>query len=707
MKKIGCYIAFIILAINMVYGQDVMKMGDREMAQENYAKAAYLYAQYFYAVKSEQQKNAVYYPYGLHHSHESTENHSKEEFTPPEKLEGKSAIIAAHKLANAFRLAHDYKHAEQWYALASKYSSSDFPKTLYYYGVSLQENKKYKAAENVFENVANKISNKSDKFYDIVHNKLSSCQFALRTNKEKEGNKGEKVQLLNTRINSGATSFGMMFSSQGILFSSTQKTIISKQDRSDSLNFNSNLYLTNKIEDKNDFTPPKLFKGNANSYAIEGGAVLLFGGKTILFTRVDPHNRKNVHIYLTRMFQGHWTAPYKLNEAFNVDGYKSMTPCVLKEGESKVSVFYASNRPGGQGGLDIWQTSINQFGETTPPVNLGKKINTPEDEMSPYYDRNSKTLYFASKGHIGYGGYDIYKSNWDKIYKTWSVVKNMGNTINSSRDDAYFVWNSEKNSGYLSSDKKKCESCNSNKIIIPHCFKIYGVTTPAPTQVVVNGYVYNQETNRPIGGVVIQFKDIRGKLQNETALTDAKGHYSYTIRSNKEFFVKASREGYFADAHIIKTLGVNKKTIITQNFKIKLIPNTEIEIPGIEYDLNSSYLRDKSKDILDSLVQFLKLNDNLTVQIRSHTDINGKDKYNVWLSQKRAQRVVDYLIEKGIKASRLSAKGYGSTLPKTLMINGKETVLDSNFIDSLPSKEEKEKYNQLNRRTTFKVLKDQ
>lgn len=700
MKKLIGIIWLLCLSLNFVWGQNLITMGDHAFAKENYAKSAYFYAQYFYPISNDKVENTVYFPYELK-QHKSIKEKTKNiPFLPPKVVPKSKDKLIVNKLAKSFFLCNDYKHAEEWYSLAVKNKVTEFPKVYYYYGLSLMNNNKYKEAKVFFEKTLQNFTDKHDPFYAIIKNKIKSCDFAQLKNSKKE----EKVTVLGTSINKGTTAFGMMFTDNGLLFASTRKNIHETADKNDSTFYNSNIYLTEKIEHQIKFTPPTTFKGNANTYAIEGGATLLYDGKTILFTSVDPHQPSQKFIYLTRVFQGHWTPPFKLGDAFNVEGYQSITPSFGGITDDKMIIYYASNRPGGYGGYDIWKTTINQYGVTTPPVNLGSIINSANDEMSPFYDQNSKTIYFSSNGHIGYGGFDIFKSSKNIGTNQWGLIKNMGNGINSSRDDAYFIWNSKKNIGYFSSDRKTSSDCSSSKIVTPNCYKIYMIKTPAPSPVTIKGHVFDGATNQPLANAIIEFKDIRGELQTQTVLTNDKGFFTYIVSSNKEFFVKASRRGYFVDAHIIKTLGISKKANITKDFYLRLIPKEEIEIVGIEYDLNSSYLRDKSKKILDSLIGFLQLNDQLIVEIRSHTDINGEAKYNAWLSQRRAQRVVDYLQEHGIAKKRLSAKGYGATLPKETTINGKEVLLDTQFINSLNSEEEKEKYNQMNRRTTFKVL---
>ncbi|MDA7803908.1 OmpA family protein [Crocinitomix sp.] len=169
--------------------------------------------------------------------------------------------------------------------------------------------------------------------------------------------------------------------------------------------------------------------------------------------------------------------------------------------------------------------------------------------------------------------------------------------------------------------------------------------------------------------------------------------------------MRASKLDFFADKGLVSTIGEIESKTYEQDFYLERIPNTEIEIEGIEYDFNSSYLRPESELILDRLIEFLELNHNIKVEIRSHTDFRGNDDYNLWLSDRRAKSVVDYLIAHGIPMERLVPKGYGETTPAEITDSeGNTTVLTEKYINSLPTNLEKEEAHQRNRRTAFFVL---
>ena len=213
------------------------------------------------------------------------------------------------------------------------------------------------------------------------------------------------------------------------------------------------------------------------------------------------------------------------------------------------------------------------------------------------------------------------------------------------------------NTGFLSSDREDCPS--------GHCYDIYEVTNE-PIIIVLQGHVYDAETEEILAGAKLTFKDIDGQFEPFEIKTDKNGFYSIEIKQKQEIFIKASIIDYFSNAGAVSTFSITESTTLTEDFYLTPIGQDEIELDGIEYDLNSSILRPTSKDVLDELYNFLIFNDGLIVQINSHTDYRGTDKYNLWLSERRAQSCVTYLISKGIPKERLVAKGYGETSPNYL-----------------------------------------
>jgi outer membrane protein OmpA-like peptidoglycan-associated protein len=190
-----------------------------------------------------------------------------------------------------------------------------------------------------------------------------------------------------------------------------------------------------------------------------------------------------------------------------------------------------------------------------------------------------------------------------------------------------------------------------------------------------------------ISNSLITFKDIRGDKETFYLITDSMGNYSTPLEEGWELYIKAQKNKFFGDAGNVSTLGLTESQHFTKDFFLSPIPQGDIVIPGIEYDYDKATLRPASMKILDDVVDFLNLNNNLSVEISSHTDARGADAYNLKLSQERAKSVVDYLIQKGIKADRLIAQGYGET---KLLIPNAQT----------------EEEHQKNRRTAFRPIKE-
>ena len=694
MIKLNIVLLAIIVSTGFGYGQsrdmEIIHSGDAAMKKGSYTQAIQYYLQVVNFTADSSQANSndqvgTYYPYSMNSRRnlpQPSETNTKEKIQPTNDYEG----LTTNKIANAYCLAKDYSNSEKWYARAMEFPSNEFPNAAYHYGCALMNNKKYNEAKSEFEKLIEQRGNQEDPISKLASNKIKSCDYAIH---ESLSHKTPSIKLMGNDINSGSSSFGMMYYEEGLIFASS---LASSPENSD-------IYLIEEDNNGN-FSAPLRFEGEANSPEIEGAATISRDGKIMYFTRVDRLDPNNVSIYILRNFNGNWLKPFKLGDNVNLEGYKSMMPSLGGDGET---LYFSSNRPGGSGGMDIWKTTIDQMGEATEPINLGKEINTSEDDVSPFYHAGSKTLYFSSKGHLGFGGFDVFKSTFNILTDTWNSSDNLGPSVNSSMDDTYFIWGEDMKHGYLTSDREGCISCESPEIFDIHCNKIYEVNNPS-FEIKIEGYVYDMETNAPIPNATVEFKDIRGVIENVSITSDEDGHYVATLLENKEYFLKSIKNGYFADAMVKSTMGMVRPRSLMSNFYLNKIPTTEIEIKGIEYDFDSDVLREDAKKVLNNIVELLQLNSNLKVEIRSHTDSRGVPIYNLDLSQRRAQNVVHYLVNHGVNASRLIALGKGSSEPAVIDIKGKEVQLTDEFIMSHPDEKSQEEYYQLNRRTAFKVI---
>ncbi|WP_421920727.1 OmpA family protein [Marinifilum sp.] len=425
-----------------------------------------------------------------------------------------------------------------------------------------------------------------------------------------------------------------------------------------------------------------------NSEWNEGAACFTSEGDIFYFTSSQKVNKNNqgTKIFAVQRQNGEWGRV----------ALQELVPDSLSVGHPSISadgsiLYFVSDMPGGYGGNDIWMSKKSGSG-WTEPQNLGKPINSEKDELFPHI-RDNGNLYFASDRDGGMGGLDIYMAK-RKESGMWEV-DNMRYPINSTADDfaIHFQPNNEK--GMFSSSRKKGND------------DLYRFDY-VPLQFTFLGQVVDSESKEPIKRAGINLVSTDGEQLD--AKTDDQGNFHFKLKPDLEYIAMVSKDGYLNGKEQISTIGIQ----VSRNFKsmIGLKPiEKPIELPNIFYDFGKWSLREESKEALNGLVETLNDNPKITIELGSHTDFVGSESTNKGLSQKRAQSVVDYLIENGIYWDRLVAHGYGESQPRVVSKEiseeydflAEETVLSEKNIWQLTSKQ-KEIANQLNRRTEFKVL---
>ncbi|MBL7900737.1 MAG: OmpA family protein [Bacteroidia bacterium] len=581
-----------------------------------------------------------------------------------------------YRLAQSYRLNYDYPHAAEQFKICVE--RGVYPDAGYYYGLSLMNVRKYDEAMKAFDDfVTAKKGN--DSLVSLAAKKEAWCYFALDSLVPKK----TEIRLMDTLVfNRGTSNFGAMFylDDQKVIFSSARRGgVVTDPEKQDSRYF-CDLYFS-QLEDTI-WQRPVNFGRPVNTSLHEGSAVFT-PEEVMLFTRWSDNNRKEAFIYMARTNGGKFYEAMKLGTNINLPGYKSHQPYVTADGRH---LFFSSNRPGGKGGFDIWMASIDEDGFVGEAVNLGEPVNTESDEITPFFHDISNTLYFSSNGHIGMGGFDVFKSSLNVDDSLYSVPFNVNRPINSSKDDAYYVSDRLGNKGFFSSDRLDCPD--------GHCYNIYSYVNEA-LKFDLEGHVYDNETNAPIPSALVTIKDVHDNDEPFFIVTDEEGYYKTDLKANFEYFLKAQKTKYFGNAASLATKGLTDSKHFEQDFYLTKIPEGDIEIEGIEYDYDKATLRPKSMEILDKIVDLLKLNDNLSIELSSHTDSRGSDAYNLRLSQARAQSCVTYLISKGIAKSRMIAIGYGETKPIV-----PQEVIDEMVVDG----PEFEAAHQKNRRTAFRVI---
>lgn len=425
-----------------------------------------------------------------------------------------------------------------------------------------------------------------------------------------------------------------------------------------------------------------------NSEWNDGSACFSSDGNTMYFTssRKINKNQQGTKIFVVERKDGYWGEVSLLN----------LVPDSLSVGHPALSadgniLYFVSDMPGGYGGNDIWVSKKSGSGWSSPQ-NLGRPINTQNDELFPFV-RDNGNLYFASNRKEGMGGLDIYKAFREES-GVWKV-ENMKYPINSTADDFAMVFQPDGEKGMFTSSRNK-----GNDDIYRFDYM--------PLQFSFTGTVVNSETKNPVENALVHVVSSNGEQFDSKS--DQDGQFMIQLQPEMEYIVMISSENYLNGKELLNTLGLN----ISRNFRsvIELKPiEKPIELPNIFYDFGSWELREDSKIALDGLVETLNDNPKITIELGSHTDFVGSDATNQEISQKRAQSVVDYLIDKGIYWDRLIAHGYGESQPRIIGSNISEKheffkegdVLNEAFINGLEARE-KEIANQLNRRTEFKVL---
>lgn len=670
---------FFITLSNAQSKREWLEYGDEEFEKGNYASAVYYYLKIL--GKGGEKSKDVTYPYEVRDWIAPAGDDSSATSGTDERY---SHVV--HKVADSYRLNSDYDNAEIWYAEAVLFQEPNpaYPFSRYWYAMALMSNEKYTEAEVQFETFLEEnveltaSSQEATEFQRLAQNGIVSVHYAQDPQNFHDD---KQVTKMDTTVNAGTTAFAASYYGNDILVSSARPESTVGENKDLDPNYVADLFVIGKDGTTQQLPFP------INTADNEGAGALSVDRTTLYFTRWTYGEPNECAIYVSKFFNGQWLQPLRLDNKVNAVGYKSMHP-TLNLDETKL--YFSSNRPGGQGGMDIWYCEIDEYGQLGEPVNMGTNVNTAGDEITPFYHYQSNTIYFSSNGRPGYGGQDIFRStleiNWPDT--TWLPAVNIGAPFNSARDDAYFVLDREQRSGYLSSDREKCSDCIVEDELIGtgYCYKVYEITQPEMV-FSLDGYVYDAETEEVIPGALLTFKDVRGGRDDVFIVTDADGYYYTDLEVGWDLFIKAQKNKYFGDAAAISTVGKTESEHFIQDFYLTPIPEGEIEIPGIEYDFDGYGLRPKSKEILDDLVEFLELNDNLVVEIGSHTDVRGSEEYNQTLSENRAKSVVNYLIANGIDEDRLFATGYGET---DLLIEDAQT----------------EEEHQRNRRTTFKVLKE-
>ena len=601
--------------------------------------------------------------------------------TSPKKRDLRGYI--AYRMAECNRLINNTGKATSAYMNAIRY---DYPDSTVYLrmGQMLQKTGRYPEAIKNYD-----IYMENDPSNLLAINGIQGCELAPGWKKNPTRYEVRRMDKFNSRRGEFSPMLAGDKYDQLYFASSRSKDKDAKVSAITGQN-NNNLFLV-KQDEKGAWLAPVELEDEVNTEYDEGTPSFSPDGNTMYYTYCaqDPEGPRTAEIYISTRSSAKWgkgTRATIVKDSVTALGHPSISP------DGKY-LYFVSDAVGGFGGKDIFRARVagNDFG---PMENLGEEINTPGDEMFPYV-RDSVTLYFASNGHPGMGGLDLFKATQDSTGK-WKV-ENLGAPINSMADDFGITFAGKEERGFFCSNRNDARGYD----------HIYSFERPTIT-IFIEGIV-NDVDEYPIEDATVRIVGKDGLNVKVPVRKD--GTYRVELERDIRYVMMASARGYLNQNYELHTGPEEKNETYIVDFFLSPI-SKPVVIDNIFYDFDKATLRPESKKALDEMIKMLNDNPNVTIELGAHTDRKGTDQYNERLAQRRAQSVVDYLIAGGIEAARLEAKGYGESVPKT--INKKMAkqfdflkegdVLTEEFILALPP-EQQEIADQINRRTEFKVLR--
>lgn len=597
-----------------------------------------------------------------------------------------------YKIGYSYYKIEDYDNAKAWLGKAVKagYPGSE---AQYYYAKTMRRMGLYDKA--IVEFTKYKEVNPSDAA--IAEKYIMECEMAQEWLDNPTRYMVEKDPVLNSKKRDFSPAWADKRHTT-LIFTSTREGSVGDNIDHNSGDYFSSLWFTKQDKKSKKWMVPNIIDEGQNvinnGSANEGSSCLDARYKTVYFTRCmfEKKTHMGCAIYWSKKVGKTWSET-KLVELSKSDTVAIGHPSV---GLKDQYLFFASDMPGGMGGKDIWFAKWDKKSKTwIEPKNLGSPVNTSEDEMFPYIHEDGR-LFFASEGHPGMGALDIFAAERKGTEDVWENVQNLKSPINSSYNDFGIIFDGLKNRGYISTDRPGGRGLDD----------IWSFRVP-PLKFIIAGTITDVDDGSALTGVNVKLTGTDGSTVE--LKTDELGYYEFDqvagsaeryIKGETSYTLMVTKEGYLSGKGQETTLDLTESTKLVHDFKLQSIKKKEIVFPKVLYDLAKWDLQVNdsvnSKDSLDFLYQTLIDNPTLVIELMSHTDTRGTDKANETLSQKRAQSCVDYLESKGIAADRMVAKGYGESQP----------LVSDAEIAKLPSKLEKEAAHQVNRRTTFRVLRD-
>ncbi|MFT6747963.1 MAG: OOP family OmpA-OmpF porin, partial [Glaciecola sp.] len=585
-----------------------------------------------------------------------------------------------YKVASLYKSNFALVQAEKWYEEVLKFKKQDYVLAKFEYAIVLKQLGKYeKAIVNFEEFIKYYRGNDKSDLSKVVEKLITGCDRAMMSEKD------DSFEVLNlSRANSIYSDLAPYLYQDTLYFSSIKTDTALTYIDDIGIKFQMSLQKTafNLMEDtaKGNVMPfgPSLAIGDNSHVA---NATFTKDGQTMFFTKciTNLEFKNHCDLYGSKLKVGKWEAPIKLGPTVNdKTGLTSSThPSVAAHRKKNKNVLYfSSNRIGGQGGYDLWTVDIDEKFVCSKAKNLGKKINTAEDEITPSYNEEKQILYFSSNGHIGFGGFDIYKVK--KKGRKFNAPSALKGPFNTSSDELYFQ-NLGNNKYLLVSNR------NGAKIYHKDCVldDMFIIRKKQRKKYLIAKLYVKDSLLTEVDSSTLQMISIDSS-------TVIKTNVAIRVYPGKDYTLSTNINDFINDSKTVSITKTSPDTLLVQLTIEKVEEEKEIQLKNIYFAFNSAELNDNSKLEIDQLLTILNNNPKFKIELGAHTDDIGKDEANQSLSQDRAESVVNYLVSEGIRIERLVPKGYGESKP----------IAPNKNKDGSDNPEGR----QLNRRIVFKII---
>ena len=589
------------------------------------------------------------------------------------------------RIGESYRLMTDNAGAEEWYekAIEARYYKKN-PEVYFQYAEVLREQEKFDDAVVQYQKYQERGGDASK-----AQIKIDACETAaMHIDIPPSRYLVEPVVLLNSPFFDYAPTWSSKKNDEIVFSSSRQSAVGGNEDPITGESFMD--LFTSEQDKKGKWSTPTPLNNTVNTSSNEGASCMDKKRSTMYFTRCVYEKKSNFacDLFMAKKVGNKFgpAEPMNIIDRENNDSSQVGHPALSPDDQF---LLFASDMPGGKGGKDIWYMKYNKKEKSWgKPTNLGGSVNTSGDEMFPYI-AESGAIYFASNGHVGLGGLDVFMAESTGEME-FGDVSGLDYPINSSSDDFGLIINEAKDEGYFTSSRPGGKGKDD----------IYSFKMP-PLEFCYRATVYNFDTGSALTNAKVTVQGTDGKSYDLT--TDANGGISLCegeVLAETNFSVDVSLDGYIGTGDQFSTMGVTESTTFAREYFLKeIVINKAYDLPLVLYPFDKSELlindQVNSADSLSYLYDLMTRNPNFVVQLESHTDTRGKSEYNQSLSQRRAETCVNYLISRGIAQDRLVARGIGENQP----------IISDKQISSMATEEEQEKAHQVNRRTIFKILR--